>query len=147
MAKAATKTKPEDTTEDTAAKVLKTVGKFSFTLDKGLEIPPAAPRSPSAVELPFKDFFGEMEHNDHFFVPLTFWTTPRGEGGRGAAEEKVTVGYQRAKVRGAFNDWVKKDEESRSHFDVVLVPRKPGDDNGRFPEAGLSVFFQDKRKA
>lgn len=149
-AKVASGVAPRDTeppaTSTPAAKPLKTVGRFSFALDKGLEIPAAAPRAPSAVELPFKEFFGEMEHNDHFFVPLSFWVSPKEEGGRGVAVEKAKVGYQRQKVRGAFNDWVKKDEEHRSHLDIVLVPRQAGDDNGRFPEAGLSVFLQDKRK-
>lgn len=141
------KKKPEMDTQETQAVPVKTVGKFSFVIETGIEIPAAVPRAPSAVELPFKDIFGTMKHNEHFFIPLSFWTSPKSEGGRGVPEEKASKpGYAKQKVRGAFNDWVKKDPENRSNYDIVTVIRQPGDDNGRFPEAGLSVFFQDKSK-
>lgn len=126
-----------------APKVLGAVGRFSFALETVPEVPePTLSRGPSARDLPFKSWFGEMGHNAHVFLPHEFWTASADEGGRGVDPKKATVGYVRAKIRDAFNTWVSKDEEARSDRRLILVPRKKGDDNGRFTEDGTSVFMQ-----
>lgn len=129
------------------AEPIKVVGKFAFAIDKGLTIPQQAGRAPSAQELPFKDMFGKMGHNDHIFVPLSFWTTPKAEGGRGVDPEKATVSYQKTKMRGAFNEWRKKDEKERGKWELVLIGRQKGGDSGRFEEDGVSMFLLDSSQS
>lgn len=119
-----------------------TRGKFTFEVIRGLAPPEVIPESARGTELPFKDMFSGMIHNDHHFIPQEFWTAPKEEGGRGIDPAKVTITYQKDKVRGAFKDWVSKDEAARGKWKLILVPRKGGEIEG-ITGPGLSFFFVD----
>lgn len=130
-------------------------GKFTFAVQKGAPIPKevTAPPPKRVNELFFKDWFEEAEHADHLFIPDSFWTAPKEEGGRGIAVEPAKVqAYGRAKVRDQFNTWRKKTEEEgkdnpRAGFGLSIFPRRAGDRmdeaSPAFPEDGLSLFFVD----
>lgn len=122
-----------------------TVGRFTFTVLKGLAIPADAAREERSNELPFKAMFSGMEHNDCYHVPASFWTAPRSDGGRGVPPAKATVGYQREKLRTAFKSWVAKAPQEREWWSLVIVPRKGGEAPG-IAEAGLSFFLLDRRR-
>lgn len=138
----ATKTK----TPDAAAPTF-TLGRFSFAIERGVSIPQAAPKASTANPLPFPAWFDKMQHNDHFYVPHSYWTAPAADGGRGADEKAASKpGYARAKVRGSFNAW-KGLDKAREHLDLTIANRKAGDDDGTFPEDGISVWLIDSKAA
>ena len=118
---------------------------FDFEIEEGLEIPTAPPRAPVAHELPFRRKFDQMtKHGMSFWLPTSFWTLPQEAGGRGVDPEKATSTYVRNKVRTAFNQWKKADEEARENRDILMVPREKGDNNGKggvFEEPGFTVFM------
>lgn len=118
---------------------------FDFEVEEGLPIPELVGRATSAIELPFKDRFDRMagKHGASFWLPDSYWTTPAPVG-RGVDAEKATSTYIRNKVRTSFNGWKKKDEEARASHDILMVPRKKGDNNGKggtFEEPGFTVFM------
>lgn len=128
--------------------VIKTVGKFTFAVDTGFEVPADIPRGEAPNALPFAEVFADMEakgHNAHSFVPTSFWTTPRVDGGRGVEAAKVTIAWQKEKLRGAFSTWKKKDGK-RDKWQLILVPRVKGDMDGKIGEPGLSLFIVDSSK-
>lgn len=128
--------------------VIKKVGKFDFSVDTGFEVPADIPKGPGPNDLPFREVFSDMEargHNSHSFVPTAFWTSPVADGGRGQVSSKVTVAWQKEKLRGAFSTWKKKDP-LRDRWQLVLVPRAIGDMDGRIKEPGLSMFLVDSSR-
>lgn len=125
---------------------LKTVGRFIFALEQDVEIPKTAGRGRPTNALPFHEMFSGMVHKSHIFVPASFWSAPKEEGGREVPVEKVTHGYQRNKLMTAFGDWRKKDEAAREKFTLFLVNRNKGDDGGKYTEAGISMFLIEKDK-
>ena len=139
----------EDPTEaSTPVVALPSVGRFTFTMETlaDIPVPKTAERTPSTLDLPFKSWFPTMKHNGHIFLPHEFWTAPKAEGGREVDPKKATSGYVRAKIRGAFNDWKAKDPETRANRELILVPRKAGDGDGKFSD-GMSIFMQIVDKA
>ena len=147
MAKATADTQGRGGTPSTTTP-LKTIGRFTFALEEGVSIPADRPRRPSAIELPFKDFFGHMEPGTCFFVPSAFWTAPVAEGGRGAKPEVAArSGYAREKLRGAFKLWRERDPQGRADLELVIVARAAGEEDGRFTEPGLSVFMRRRAVA
>lgn len=128
--------------------VIKKVGKFDFSVDTGFEVPADIPKGSAPNDLPFREVFADMDakgHNSHSFVPTSFWTSPRDDGGRGVEAAKVTVAWQKEKLRGAFSTWKKKDD-LRARWQLVLVPRVAGDMDGKIKEPGLSMFLVDSTK-
>lgn len=101
------------------------------------EIPADAGRARSSLALPFQDWFPKMAHNAHVFLPTRFWTDERK-----VDAEAVTPAYVKSKIRDAFRKWQAADAEGRKGHSLVLMARDAGDDNGRFTEAGMSVFMQ-----
>ncbi|MCW2317099.1 hypothetical protein M2322_002653 [Rhodoblastus acidophilus] len=145
------KQQQEAAAEVTAPVTLGSRGKFTFEMEELPELPPEAlqpARATSAVELPFKEWFPKMKHNGHIFLPRAFWTASKEDGGRNVPEDKATVGYARAKINGSFNEWKKKAApEDGFERSLILIPRKAGEDNGRFKEDGISIFMQITKKA
>lgn len=150
MASPTTKLKPAPKAAPKAAapapavsepKPLAHVGQFAFVVDKGVTIPDIRPvERPQA--LPFKDIFDGMGHNDHMFIPRSYWTAPREDGGRGVPAEKATEPYAKTKVRDQFNGW-KKLDEAREKCRLVIMARKKGDEIGArvFEEPGVSFWM------
>lgn len=120
-----------------AAVELGKVGGITFTMEVWPEIPVTSGRARSSLELPFKSWFPQMAHNAHVFLPTRFWTDERN-----VDPERVTPAYVKSKIRDAFRKWQADDAEGRKGHSLVLIARDPGDDNGRFTEAGMSVFMQ-----
>lgn len=158
MAKNATKTKEAEAAPEAPKPEAPTptfrVGNFEFKVETGLPIPKVIPKAANANELPFKDWFGKMAHNDHVFIPHAYWTAPQTEGGRGvdmAAKKESLDTFARTKIRGSFRQWQGKADPqgSRDDRDIILVPRKKGDAMGdkgdTFPEAGMSLFMVFKQ--
>ncbi|GJE18736.1 hypothetical protein [Methylobacterium marchantiae] len=128
-------------------------GKFTFTVTKAASIPEPVKPAPKVPQgLPFKDWFETAEHADHIFVPSSFWTAPKEEGGRGAnvAADKVNA-YARNKIREQFNTWRDKAKPAdgganpRDACKLSIFPRRAGDRmdgaSPPFAEDGLSLFF------
>jgi len=122
----APKTQPAPTeTETQPAPFVKQVGKFTFAATRGVVIPEVLP-TPQRDSLPFAEIFENAHHNDYFFIPVTFWTSPKVDGGRGIAASAATPKWQKDKIKGAMNDWRKKDLAKRSGHKVVVIERKKG---------------------
>lgn len=139
-------------TNDTAGVALGQVGKFQFFVQK-LDALPDIPSPRTSRALPFKDWFGQMEHNSHVFVPDSFWTAAIGDGGREVPADKVDTYYVKSKVRNAFRDWQKGDESRKNRVLFMFARSKgdnaeglagPGIEEGRFTEPGMSIFIQIK---
>lgn len=127
---------------------VKQVGKFSFQATRGVVIPEVIP-TPPRDSLPFADIFAHAQHNDYFFIPAGFWTSPKADGGRGLAPTAATLKWQKDKVKGAMNDWRKKDLAARQGHKVVCIERKKGqliDDNdpkkGEYEDDGIGFWVQ-----
>lgn len=138
---------PEETPAPTST-VVKTVGRFTFTVDTGLTVPDYIPKSAGPNDLPFREVFDDMAnkgHNAHSFVPTSFWTTPKADGGRGVEAARATTPWQKEKIRGAFAAWRKK-EATREKWQLVQVARVKGDMDGKIAEPGLSLFLVDSSK-
>jgi hypothetical protein len=158
MAKAAAAAASKSPKAPTAGTVeLGQAGIFTFSKRTGVSVPEDAGRVGgfAANPLPFKAWFGELAHNDATFIPEAFWTGKREEGGRGADLTKMkpsVAGYQKSKIRDAFNAWKKQEgkEAERANRSVILVYRKVGDTDStgfEFKEAGMDCFMQIEQPA
>lgn len=122
----------------------KTVGKFSFVITRGAPVPVVTnTRAASQNELPFKEIFPAMQHNDLMFVPDAFWTAPKSDGGREVPAEKATPAFIKGKIRGAFNAWVSKEPDTRKKWALSMMHWPAGGNNGAYPEAGMSYWLSD----
>lgn len=136
--------------EPAAQPFVKKVGNFTFAATRGVVIPEIIPAATARDTLPFPEMFENAQHNDYFFVPSSFWTAPKEEGGRGLKTPNVsTPKWQRDKIKGAMNDWRKKDLKAREGHKVVCIDRKKGqliDPNnpkaGEYPEDGVGFWVQ-----
>ncbi len=99
-------------------------------------------RAPSALALPLKGVFtadlaSALEGKQpHRFIPQKYWVVDRKPKDPAKAG---TPGYQKAKIRGQFNEWVKEDEKTRSALTLIMVYRT-GTEEG-FPEPGVSYWL------
>lgn len=148
----ATKT-PTTPPVNTATPAKFTLGRFSFAVERGVAIPATVPKVSTANPLPFPEWFSAMAHNDHFFVPHSYWTAPKAEGGReadaAAIERAKPDGYARAKIRGSFNKW-REEDANRAHLDITMANRKKGDPRSAdgkevFEDDGISVWLLDEK--
>lgn len=129
---------------------LPAVGKFIFKIDLDAPIPqPSAnARAANPNALPFKDWFAVIPPGGSVYIPQSFWTAPKADGGRegtAVANASKAAQYAKAKVRDAFNSWQAADKEARSALRIQSFTRKKGDvakDGAEpFPEDGISVFI------
>jgi len=128
------------------APFVKQVGKFSFAPQRGVVIPETIPTAPRDT-LPFPDIFAHAEHNDYYFIPSSFWTSSKADGGREIPAERATLKWQKDKVKGAMNDWRKKDVAARKGYAVICINRTKGqplDANdpkkGEYKEDGIGFW-------
>lgn len=126
-------------------------GKFAFTMRTNVSVPENTRTGGyTANPLPFKAWMDKMQHNAVQFIPEAFWTAKPEEGGRGAVLEKMkptAAGYQKAKIRDAFNAWKKQEgkETERKGHSCVLVYRTKGDTDAsgyEYTENGVDFFMQ-----
>ena len=133
------------------APLVKTVGKFSFAVIRSAPIPEEMPRASSVKNpMPFAELFAAMEHNDHFFVPSSFWTAPEAEGGRGNKPQKNPADqpkWEKGRMRDVFNAWKKAGGEKLNDRSLAIRSRVKGDTmtDGdtvvTFPEDGVSFWM------
>jgi hypothetical protein len=131
-----------------AAPFSKQIGKFTFTAVRGVVIPEVIPTA-TRDSLPFPEFFEGAQHNDYFFVGTSYWTSPKADGGRGRTAAETPLKWQKDKIKGAMNDWRKKDLKGREDHAVVCIERKKGDlldsnnpKAGVYEEDGIGFWVQ-----
>lgn len=134
-------TAPKTETPAAATPKSFTVGKFTFAVRTGGTIPADIPKAPNPNALPFKDHFADMGHHDELFIPTSFWTGPKADGGREVEAAKATMQYQKDKFRDQFKKFKEAADPkgSRDNHSLVFVPRL-GTEEG-YEEAGLSIFM------
>lgn len=130
---------PPESGGDAAVKTVK-AGKREFVIEVVSSIPEdALKRAPSALALPFKDWFDQMPHNGHIFLPDSFWTE------RGTAADKLDKKYVSGKVRSAFNVWKDGKPQHKDTHSLIIVERQKGqprDANRTYEEHGFSLYMQ-----
>lgn len=127
---------------------VKQSGKFSFAPIRGVVIPEVLPTA-ERDSLPFPDIFAHAQHNDYYFVPTSFWTGKKEDGGRDRKEAETPLKWQKDKIKGAMNDWRKKDLKGREAHSVVCIERKKGDlldsnnpKAGAYEDSGIGFWVQ-----
>ena len=119
-----------------------TAGRFTFAA-KIAEVIPDIPKTHSTNPLAFAALFtDDMPNRYEGWVPEDYWTAPVSEGGRAADPEKVTMAYQKDRIRTVFKKWV-SDNEARKRFSLLLFYRDGTMDAENHPEKGISWFVLD----
>lgn len=130
-----------------APKLLAQVGEFKFYMAATPSAAPplAVPFGTRAPELPFISMFPAMEHAKELFVPNSFWTAPKERGGRGIPKERADSAYSRDKIRGLFNDWVKKTSPKPPRSIVIRIRKtgeaRTGGPTETYEEDGISLWM------
>lgn len=130
-------------------------GKFAFAPTVADVIPEPPTTAPRTTRSPIMDFFdyclglgSAKAHGQTIFVPNSFWTAPKEEGGRGL-EKLPNGGNVRTKLRDSWKGWVKADETIRACMGLLVIERKAGESGPGdtvFEEAGYSLFVVDKAR-
>lgn len=109
---------------------------FELELEHDVALPVNVTRTNN---LPFKEWFSQMKHGSHIFLPTTFWTQ-----GMHKAPETATHAYARQRIRDQFNIWKKADPQARANHNILLHNRAEGstDHTGRVYHEGVSIYME-----
>ena len=124
-----------------------TFGGMQFALDFNTALPDMPLTGARSPELPFRGWYDKAaatltpeRSQMHIFLPRAFWT-----GVRKVAEDKLTSGYVRSKLRNVFNAW---NTDKNLAYELLIYDRPdglPGDTANQGP--GHSVWVRLKQQA
>lgn len=117
---------------------------FASAITTSVPVPAdAKSRAPAANAHPFPEVYFSPKLSEalegkqpHLFVPVAYWTDARD-----VAAEKVTVAFQKDKLRALFNVWVKKDEATRSKVALITMARTGKEGIEGINEPGISMWM------
>jgi len=123
---------------------------FSFEPTYSIPVPEVVPQRVS--ELPFKEYFTKVEKaakegkDPHLFLPHTFWTLPKEQGGRSVVGKtgKDLDAYAKGKVRDQFNAW-KKQDTGRDKLTLVTIARSGSKGQAGITEPGVSIWVTNPK--
>lgn len=118
---------------------------FSFDeADFSVAIPVTLPATPRTNELPFKNWYAKFaqdaldDKSPHLFVPHAYWVEERG-----IAEDRVTDGYAKGKLRDHFNKWQQGgDPKGADKLELVILGRSGKEGIKGIDEPGLSAWMR-----
>lgn len=114
---------------------------FSFAVEQNMPIPMSAKRKGPTESHPWVAGFEKMQHNDTFFVPLSYWITKRGR-----TVDTTDFDWQKNAIRNSFMGFKKSLGAGGAKYRLVVVARELKEDPTYPNHTGVRAWLVDNTK-